>query len=357
MVSAIHLHSSARSDMGQARENNEDYVHLLAHDDFVLAVVADGMGGAAAGEEASRIAVDSIQKGLALNPNALNDIHGMDQEVLTENLIDVIRRANHNIVERAQHFPELKGMGTTVTMAIVRKTQVTVAHVGDSRAYLVNGRDHSITQITSDHSFVQALLSAGHITPEQAEDHPMGNVLYRALGQHDELDVDVYYNRLEVGDRLVLCSDGLTRHVKAKEIAQLSLSTNDPQQASQRLIDLANERGGQDNISVIVVIVDENIERKSSNHDFSEDDETIILRDNRLKFNHNGGGVNDSATPLMRASISSAVLHGRAGGDRTMLPERPAARRGNPFSSSITTQQFMRPEMGGEDIDPYIGRR
>jgi len=128
-----------------------------------------------------------------------------------------------------------------------------VAHVGDSRAYLVDGEDGWINQITSDHSFVEALLSAGHITEEQAVQHPMRNVLYRALGQTPDTAADMYDRYLKAGDRIVLCSDGLARHVRPDEIARLVLADDSPEGATRRLIDLANERGGEDNISVVVI--------------------------------------------------------------------------------------------------------
>ncbi len=225
----IRLRSSARTSTGQVRENNEDNIHLWTRENFVLAVVADGMGGAAAGEEASRIAVESIKTGLALRDQDDTDkLAEIEDNVLTERLRDAIQTANMKIVEKAAGTPEMRGMGTTVTLAFVRATYAIVAHVGDSRAYLVDGEDHSITQITSDHSFVEALLAAGHITQEQADEHPMKNVLYRALGQADEVDIDMYYKRLHVGDRVILCSDGLTRHVKPAEIAELALVDFEP---------------------------------------------------------------------------------------------------------------------------------
>jgi protein phosphatase len=270
--------------MGQVRENNEDFVHLWTQGDVVLAIVADGMGGAVAGEEASRIAVDTIQKGL---PNHDRSLATMEQDALVDALVDIIRKANINIVERAHTAPELRGMGTTVTLAVVRKMQVIIAHVGDSRAYHIDGRDATITQITSDHSFVEALLAAGHITREQAEEHPMRNVLYRALGQSEEIDVDVYYSRLHIGDRLVLCSDGLTRHVKAHEIAQLALSDPSPEVGSQRLIDLANKRGGEDNVSVIVVAVEEDETARKAGQsvaEYSDDEDTILLKGRKPRY-------------------------------------------------------------------------
>ncbi|MBZ0301165.1 MAG: Stp1/IreP family PP2C-type Ser/Thr phosphatase [Anaerolineae bacterium] len=279
----IRLRSSARTSVGQVRENNEDSVHLWPGDQFVLAVVADGMGGAAAGEEASRMAIEAIQAGMSLrNRDTYEAINGLSDDLVADRLRTSIEQANLSIMQRSIDEPDLRGMGTTVTLAFVRGIEVIIAHVGDSRAYQVDGATTRIRQITSDHSFVEALLSAGHITPEQAEDHPMRNVLYRALGQAEELDVDIYKTRLEIGDRLVLCSDGLTRHVKPDEIAQLSLSDENPSKASQKLIDLANERGGEDNVSVIIV----SVERDNSNpeadmkSDFAaEDEDTLVLKD------------------------------------------------------------------------------
>jgi len=279
----IRLRSSARTSTGQVRENNEDHIHLWARDQFVLAVVADGMGGAAAGEEASRIAVEAIKAGF--NFREQPDIADISEEAaITERLRQSIQTANSSIMRKALAIPEMRGMGTTITLAHVRGTQVIVAHVGDSRAYLVDSDDGSITQITSDHSFVQALLMAGHITPEQAENHPMGNVLYRALGQAEDVDIDIYYRRLHVGDRLVLCSDGLTRHVRAEEIARLALADPNPDGVSQALIDLANSRGGEDNVSVIVISVEGDRAAEIAPHNVqvrvsTDDDETLLLRE------------------------------------------------------------------------------
>lgn len=254
----IRLRSSARTSTGQVRDNNEDNIHLWTHDDFVLAIVADGMGGAAAGEEASRIAVETIKAGFVPQDSSAAEGFDAADGTLAEKIRDSINAANLSIFEKANASPEFRGMGTTLTLSFVRETFATFAHVGDSRAYLVDGSDSSISQITSDHSFVQALVMAGHITAEEAINHPMGNVLYRALGQAEEVDVDMYHKRLHVGDRLVLCSDGLTRHVKPDEIAEIVLSDSNPDVVSQKLIDLANERGGEDNVSVIVISVEGN---------------------------------------------------------------------------------------------------
>jgi protein phosphatase len=269
------------------RQNNEDNIHLWSRDSYVLAVVADGMGGAAAGEEASRIAVEAIESGMAMRDYATPEILlAMDDTVVQERLRQSIQSANIQIIQRAAAAPELRGMGTTVTLAFIRQTHAIVAHVGDSRAYQVDRFDGEITQITADHSFVQALLAAGHITHEQAEEHPMRNVLYRALGQGDDVEVDIYVQDLHIGDRLVLCSDGLTRHVRPEEIAQLVLAHDNPDTAGQRLIDLANERGGEDNVSVIVISVEQKLptmppEKAAALADTNDDDETLVLKDRK----------------------------------------------------------------------------
>lgn len=281
----IRLRSSARTSVGQVRENNEDSVHLWPGQQFVLAVVADGMGGAAAGEEASRMAIEAIQSGLSLRTrDSIERISSMPDEDISEQLRDSIQQANLSIMQRAVDEPDMRGMGTTVTLAFVRGTDVMIAHVGDSRAYQVNNLTRKIRQITSDHSFVEALLAAGHITPEQALDHPMRNVLYRALGQTEDVDVDIYQSRLEVHDRLVLCSDGLTRHVKPEEIAEVALAEENPAKASKQLIDLANERGGEDNVSVIVILVekditDEHAATKSRSLTGEDEEDTLVLKD------------------------------------------------------------------------------
>lgn len=246
-------HASARTNVGQVRDNNEDRVNIWGLDGLLLALVADGMGGAAAGEVASRLSVESIQA------NFLGDIRGSQElQVLSENdlserMINAIQDANSAVLEKAKLDPTRKGMGTTSTLVMVRGNRAMIAHVGDSRAYHIDGRDGIINQITDDHSFVQALVASGHITAEQAKHHPMGNVLYRALGQSIDLDVDTYVRYLKAGDRIVMCSDGLTRHLQPAEIAKIVMATDNPNEATLDLIDAANERGGEDNVSVIVI--------------------------------------------------------------------------------------------------------
>ncbi len=278
-ASHIRLISSAITNTGRVRQNNEDSVHLWSDDHYVLAIVADGMGGAAAGEQASRIAIETIHKHMAdSNHHNPDDYAETQGDTLATKLEEVIRTANQNIVDKAKKTPEFKGMGTTVTLAFARKDDVTLAHVGDSRAYYVYS-DGKAKQLTADHSFVQALVDAGHITADEAEDHPMKNVLYRALGQDSNIEVDIHQNvNLMPGDSLVLCSDGLTLHLKAEEIGQVVLEAKTPNEASEKLVAMANERGGKDNISVIVITaeVEDEIFQNAPTEKLKDFDETNV---------------------------------------------------------------------------------
>jgi PPM family protein phosphatase len=256
-------HSNARTNVGMVRTNNEDNVSLWALEGVVLALVADGMGGAAAGEEASRLAVEAVQADFLGETRGSQELQVLSETELSKRMVDAILDANRAVFERARADSARKGMGTTSTLILVRGNRALVAHVGDSRAYLIDGREGWINQITDDHSFVQALVASGHITPDQARQHPMGNVLYRALGQSLDLEVDTYTRYLKAGDRLVICSDGLTRHLQPSEITKLVLEAKTAEEATLDLIDLVNARGGEDNVSAVVVMM-ESVEESDS---------------------------------------------------------------------------------------------
>ncbi len=257
-VSKQHLvpRTAALSNVGRVRENNEDRVGLWAREGVVLALVADGMGGAAAGEEASRLVVEAVQADFLGEARGSETLQDLVEDEIGDKLRSAVRRANRAVIHRAHEHPEFQGMGTTMTLAFVRGNRVIIAHVGDSRAYLVDGQENWINQITDDHSFVEALLASGHITSEQAAVHPMRNVLYRALGQVEDTEADLYSRTLNEGDWLILCSDGLTRHVSPTEIAERTSQLTTPEEVAQSLIDLANERGGEDNISAVVILME-----------------------------------------------------------------------------------------------------
>ncbi|NDJ76921.1 MAG: Stp1/IreP family PP2C-type Ser/Thr phosphatase [Chloroflexi bacterium] len=269
--------ASARSDVGQVRDNNEDRVGLWARHGILLALVADGMGGAVAGEEASRLVTEAIQADFLGEARGSETLRDLTEDEITDKLRFAVRRANRAVIHRANEHPELQGMGTTITLAFVRDNRVVIAHVGDSRAYLIDGHEGWINQITDDHSFVEALLASGHITPEQAAVHPMRNVLYRALGQVEDTEADLYSRNLAEGDRLVLCSDGLTRHITPAEIADIATQSDSPEEIAQQLVDLANERGGEDNISAVVIVME-----RAEDVDFEEPPDPALFAETEL---------------------------------------------------------------------------
>jgi serine/threonine protein phosphatase PrpC len=221
------------SDLGRQRQGNEDNFFVRAP----LFVVADGMGGAQAGEVASEIAVRSFDDDL---PNGS----------LPEALTDVIQGANRRIHDKARSDESMHGMGTTTTAAYVDDDEVIIAHVGDSRAYLL--RDGDLIRLTKDHSLVGELVARGKLTEEQAEQHPQRSVITRALGPEADVQVDVDIFPAKPGDLFLLCSDGLTSMVHEPQLRPLFDDTDSLETLGKRLIDAANAAGGRDNITVIL---------------------------------------------------------------------------------------------------------
>jgi protein phosphatase len=221
------------SDLGRQRQGNEDNYFVRAP----LFVVADGMGGAQAGEVASEMAVQSFDAGLPDGAPA-------------EGLVRVIEDANRRIHERSRSEEERAGMGTTVTAAYVGRDEVTIAHVGDSRAYLLRGGD--LIRLTRDHSLVGELVARGKLTEEQAEAHPQRSVITRALGPEPSVQVDVQTYQAREGDVFLLCSDGLTSMVTEPRLKPIFEQAQNLEDAGRRLIDAANEAGGRDNITVVL---------------------------------------------------------------------------------------------------------
>ncbi|MBN2469934.1 MAG: Stp1/IreP family PP2C-type Ser/Thr phosphatase [Anaerolineae bacterium] len=290
---------SGRSDTGKLRENNEDSIGLWSVHGALLALVADGMGGAVAGEEASRLTVEAVQADFVGEGRGGAALLSLAEELIMDKLAGAIQSANMAVIDRVDRDARLQGMGTTATLAFVHGRRAMVAHVGDSRAYLVDGEQGWINQITSDHSFVEALLAAGHITEEQVEQHPMRNVLYRALGQTPDTTADVYDRYLKAGDRIVLCSDGLTRHVAPRELADIVLEETRPESATQRLIDLANKRGGEDNISIVVIYLE---------HTADSTTELAALTDEEIRRRKNETGLLSVSESEPEDASASAAL-------------------------------------------------
>lgn len=237
------------TDVGRKRRHNEDYVAWYEPSDPAaletsgrLYIVADGVGGQAAGEVASEYAVKKT----------LYAYYHSQEPDLGNRLQTVIDSANADVFAYTDMHPEIGRMGTTLVAAVIRGTELVVANIGDSRAYLI--RDGEIRQITQDHSLVAQLVEEGLLSPEEAVVHPKRNVLLRSLGMDEDIHPDIFEGHIQPDDRLLLCSDGLTIYLPDAEIAsivnQLPLDA-----AARRLVQLANERGGKDNISLLLLHV------------------------------------------------------------------------------------------------------
>jgi len=227
--------TSGVTDAGRKRRRNEDAYVL----EPPLFAVADGMGGAQAGEVASRLAVD-----------AFREFHEADALEPEERVSAIIQEANRRIYERARKDTQASGMGTTVTAALVGEESVSIGHVGDSRAYRLRGG--RLEQLTDDHSLVADLVRGGRLTPEEADVHPQRSVITRALGTDAEVDVDAFTFEAEPGDVVLLCSDGLTTMLTDEEIVAIVGEAKSLERAAKQLVKAANRRGGEDNVTVVL---------------------------------------------------------------------------------------------------------
>ena len=234
---AIALHYAARSDVGLVRQENQDSGYAGPH----LLVVADGMGGHAAGDVASSIAIGEMVSLDGESPSAENAL---------DLLAGVVRTANRELREAMQRQPELQGMGTTVTALLRTGNKIAVAHIGDSRAYLL--RDGTLTQITHDHSFVQSLIDEGRITEAEAEGHPQRSLVTRVLTGQVEDEPDLAMREARVGDRYLICSDGLSGFVARETIEEILLQAQPPGLTADRLVELAMRAGAPDNVTCII---------------------------------------------------------------------------------------------------------
>jgi serine/threonine protein phosphatase PrpC len=254
LLGSAHLSFGQVSEVGMVRSNNQDaafsfFSTLRSADerpDFGLFVVADGMGGHHDGEKASAMTVNILAQqvtGTIYLP-LLND-DNQNQTPINDALVAAVQKANSEVMANVPDG------GTTATAAVIIGDRAYIAHVGDSRLYLITS--DSFEQLTRDHSLVQRLIELDQLTPEEATEHPQKNVLYRALGQSETVEVDVLTRRLPPKSRLLLCSDGLWNLVDSSEIAEVVRQHDNPQEACNRLVTLANKRGGLDNITVILV--------------------------------------------------------------------------------------------------------
>ena len=226
------------TNVGKVRKNNEDSMLVTEPEIFI---VADGMGGQAAGEVASKILVDTAKNFLPKIAEPLNE------DILTKSIL----KANAEILKAVRENKNYRGMGTTATILHIYKNRAYYAHIGDSRLYRV--RNNNIEQITQDHSYVESLVRRGEITPAEARVHPLKNILTQAVGADDDITVDSGNLRLDTEDIFMLCSDGLTNMVADEDILKILLESKNP---ADDLVQAALDNGGHDNITVIVVDID-----------------------------------------------------------------------------------------------------
>ena len=239
------LHA-ARTDVGMIRSGNEDNFTVDTSGTRGIFIVADGMGGHAAGEVASEMAVQIVQRELS----SVRDLDGDDVVQLVANSLKLANRAIH---ERTLTEVDKQGMGTTASVLVLAGARYLIGQVGDSRVYLL--RDSSFVQLTKDHSYVQEQVDAGYLTPEQARYHPYSNVITRCVGAGSDVEPDIYRGEARVGDTFLVASGGLTGMVDDRRLAQLLSSRAEPERKVQALIAEANGRGGLDNITAIIVQV------------------------------------------------------------------------------------------------------
>ena len=276
---------AARTDTGKKRRRNED-AYVLAPPLFA---VADGMGGAQAGEVASKLAAAALED---TDPGRITG---------PERVASLIQEANRRVHERSSVDPATSGMGTTMTVALVEDGGVVIGHVGDSRAYLV--RDRQIEQITEDHSLVNELLKTGRLSPEEADTHPQRSVITRAVGTDPDVDVDSVVVDTRDGDVFLICSDGLTDMVADNEILDVvEHNLGNLDRAAKQLISAANRGGGEDNITVVAFSIG-----RVDGSDSVEDTatmEAVVLPDKTTE----NVGVRTATPPPGRARVVLAVL-------------------------------------------------
>ena len=241
----MHITSAGRTDVGVIRSGNEDSFRMIP--DRGIFVVADGMGGHAAGEVASDMAVRIVA-------DEIHSVRGLGDEQVAERMRAAIRTANGAIFQRTLTEHDKRGMGTTVTALTLYETRFLIGQVGDSRAYLL--RDGRLSQLTKDHSYVQEQVDAGYLTPEQARTHPYSNVITRCVGANSDVMPDIYAGTVKAKDVFLLASDGLTGMLEDYQLAELLSPERMPQDEVDALIAEANRHGGLDNITAIIVRID-----------------------------------------------------------------------------------------------------
>ena len=236
----------AKSDIGKARELNQDYYYISQDtDEPKIYILADGMGGYKGGEIASKLSTDSVRKYIQSNFSSITK----EKEEILKLVKSAVEYANMIVYEKSKEIPELEGMGTTMEVCLIYNNKAYIGHVGDSRIYRI--RKDVIRKLTKDHSYVQKLVEDKKITREEAKIHPKKNMLTKALGCTAYVEPDIRARNFEKGDIFIMCSDGLTNMVDEKQI--YDIVTRDIEKAAEELVNEANAAGGYDNITVIII--------------------------------------------------------------------------------------------------------
>ena len=241
------MQSYAKTDIGKAREMNQDFIYVSENiEDIKLCILADGMGGYKGGEIASSLATSCARNYIKDN---INNIDLRDSEIMQNLIRKAMEYANQVVYEKSKENVELEQMGTTLEICLIYGNKVYIGHIGDSRIYRI--RKNIIRRITTDHSYVETLVKDGTITREEAFYHPKKNMLMKALGCTEDIEPDITVKGFLEEDIMLMCSDGLTNMIKEEEIYNIIKENID--NACDTLIQKANERGGYDNISVIII--------------------------------------------------------------------------------------------------------
>jgi serine/threonine protein phosphatase PrpC len=255
----LDIRYAQRSDIGKKRQANEDtsavYEMIVDGVSVIIAAVADGMGGAHAGAEASQLAIKTAVSFIASRLESALPTTEQQWQAL---LCDALYAANGIVYSRSRSNQQLNGMGTTLLVGVLVGRRVRIAHIGDCRAYVVRpaARKPHIFQLTADHTVVAQLINQGVLSHAEATSHPQRHQLARSLGCGPSVEPEITARTLRSGERLLLCSDGLPLHLSDGDLAQAISSASSPQAACDRLVDLANQRGGRDNITVVVLAAD-----------------------------------------------------------------------------------------------------
>ena len=234
------------TDIGLVREKNQDSIYSSNESDFPIFIIADGMGGHKAGEIASKDAINIIKNVFLKHREKL-----INKKNIFEVIEESIRIANETIYEKSLNLIEYKGMGTTISLCYIYKSHIYIGHVGDSRIYKI--KDHGIKQVTEDHSLINELIKKGKISEEEAKHHPQKNVIMRAVGTSKEIEIDISEVKFKKGEKLLLCSDGLSNMLSEEEMLGILKMNSSLENIGEKLINMAKENGGYDNVSLILI--------------------------------------------------------------------------------------------------------